>query len=65
MARDYRDAGAAAARLAVRIMRGESPASIPFEPSTETKLVANVKAARAIGLRIPETVLARATSTWK
>jgi ABC-type uncharacterized transport system substrate-binding protein len=65
LARDYRDAGAAAARIAVRIMRGESPASIPFEPSTETKLVANVKAARAIGLRIPETVLARATSTWK
>ena len=60
VARDYRDGGAAAARLAVRIMRGESPASIPFEPASETKLVANVEAARAIGLRIPETVLARA-----
>ena len=65
VARDYRDAGAAAARLAVRIMRGESPAAIPFEPASETKLIANVKAASAIGLRIPETVLARATSTWK
>ena len=65
VARDYRDAGAAAARLAVRIMRGESPASIPFEPASDTKLIANVKAANAIGLRIPETVLARATSTWK
>jgi ABC-type uncharacterized transport system substrate-binding protein len=60
VARDYRDGGAAAARLAVRIMRGESPASIPFEPARETKLVANVEAARAIGLRIPTPVLARA-----
>jgi ABC-type uncharacterized transport system substrate-binding protein len=60
VARDYRDAGVAAARLAVRVMRGESPASIPFEPASETKLIANVKAARAIGLRIPETVLGRA-----
>ena len=56
----HRDAGAAAARLAVRIMRGENPASIPFEPSRETKLVANMEAARAIGLRIPASVLARA-----
>jgi putative tryptophan/tyrosine transport system substrate-binding protein len=60
VARDYRDAGAAAARLAVRIMHGESPASIPFEQARETKLVANVEAARAIGLHIPASVLARA-----
>jgi putative tryptophan/tyrosine transport system substrate-binding protein len=60
VARDYGDAGAAAARLAVRIMRGESPASIPFEQARETKLVANVEAARAVGLRIPASVLARA-----
>ncbi len=60
VARDYRDAGAAAALLAVRIMRGESPGSIPFEPSRQTRLVANVDAARAIGLRIPASVLARA-----
>jgi ABC-type uncharacterized transport system substrate-binding protein len=60
VARDYRDAGAAAALLAVRIMRGESPASIPFEPARETRLVANVEAARVIGLRIPASILARA-----
>ena len=60
VARDYRDGGAAAALLAARIMRGESPASIPFEPSRETKLVVNVDAARVIGLRIPASVLARA-----
>jgi ABC-type uncharacterized transport system substrate-binding protein len=41
-------------------MRGESPGSIPFEPARQTKLVANVDAARAIGLRIPASVLARA-----
>jgi ABC-type uncharacterized transport system substrate-binding protein len=60
VARDYRDAGAEAALLAVRIMRGESPGSIPFEPARHTKLVANVDAARAIDLRIPASVLARA-----
>jgi ABC-type uncharacterized transport system substrate-binding protein len=60
VARDYRDAGAAAALLAIRVMRGESPGSIPFEPARQTKLVANVDAARAIGLRIPASVLARA-----
>ena len=60
VARDYRDAGAAAALLAARIMRGESPASIPFEPARETKLIANEEAARAIGLRIPSSVLAHA-----
>ena len=60
VARDYRDAGAAAALLAVRIMRGESPASIPFEASRETRLVANPQAAQVIGLRIPQAVLARA-----
>jgi ABC-type uncharacterized transport system substrate-binding protein len=60
VARDYRDAGAAAALLAVRVMRGESPGSIPFEPARHTRLVANVDAARAIDLRIPASVLARA-----
>ena len=60
VARDYHDAGIAAARLAVRIMRGENPASIPFEPARETKLVANVSAARLVGLQIPAKVLARA-----
>jgi ABC-type uncharacterized transport system substrate-binding protein len=60
VARDYRDAGAAAALVAVRIMRGESPASIPFEPARETRLVVNKEAARIIGLHIPPSVLARA-----
>jgi ABC-type uncharacterized transport system substrate-binding protein len=59
VARDYRDAGAQAAHLAVRIMHGESPASIPFEQARQTKLVANVEAARAIGLHIPAPVLER------
>ena len=61
VARDYRDAGAAAALLAVRIMRGESPASIPFEASRETRLVAN-RTRRAVSsvCAFPESVLARA-----
>ncbi len=32
IARDYHDAGMRAAALAMRIMNGESPAGIPFQP---------------------------------
>jgi ABC-type uncharacterized transport system substrate-binding protein len=61
VARDYRDAGRAAAHMAARIMRGESPASIPFAAARDTKLIINLEAAAAIGLRIPPALLARAS----
>jgi len=60
LARDYFDGGHEAATMATRIMRGESPATIPFKPLRKTKLLVNLTAARAYGLAIPATLLKRA-----
>jgi len=60
LARDYLDAGHLAGTMAARIMRGESPASIPITPIQRTALRVNVESARAVGVTIPAAVLARA-----
>jgi ABC-type uncharacterized transport system substrate-binding protein len=58
--RDYYDGGKEAAQLAVRIMRGESPGSIPLQLLTKSKTIVNLAAARRVGLAVPETVLKKA-----
>jgi ABC-type uncharacterized transport system substrate-binding protein len=60
VARDYFEAGREAGQLAVRVLRGESPAAIPFAPVRATRLIVNPAAARACGLTIPSAVLRRA-----
>jgi ABC-type uncharacterized transport system substrate-binding protein len=60
LARDYGEAGREAGLLAARVMRGESPASIPFESVKKTKLVVNLKAARSHGLALPPALIQRA-----
>ncbi len=42
-----------------RIMRGESPARIPIQSFTKTKLMINAPAARSVGLNIPQSVMKR------
>ena len=65
LGRDYYDAGREAALMAARVMRGDDPGSIPFEPTTALSLIINLPAAEAAGLTLPPDVLAEAARVIK
>ncbi len=49
-----------AAIQASKILRGAAPGEIPVEQPTQVELVLNLRAAREIGITIPQSILARA-----
>jgi putative ABC transport system substrate-binding protein len=57
---DYAELSRRAGALVDKILKGTPPGEIPFEQSTKFELVVNLKGARALGLKVPQSVLVSA-----
>jgi putative ABC transport system substrate-binding protein len=57
---DQRDSDRMVGLYAGRILKGEKPADMPVELSSRTIMIVNLKTAKALGITVPPTLLARA-----
>lgn len=62
---DYFDLGRQTGEIVVRILKGEKPGSIDVKMAKGTNLYVNPKMAKMMGIKIPVSVLARATKVIK
>lgn len=57
---NYYEVGRQTGRIVARVLAGEDPGAIPVEPVRASELYVNPRAAAAMGVTLPETLLARA-----